>query len=155
MADSLSESAYISGVVILLPCRSCTRLALASTVTCSAVVAAFIVLCEARGLLAPDSSKWRALGLGARLRCFVEWLPPLIRASIRLPTHVALWVVEPLPSLVDETLVPNSIVMAKGSGKGCRIDHSAYHRNLAPACLKDIRRIIYEETSRHYAKRCL
>ena len=132
-----------SRLICMLPCRSLTRYALSSMENLSRVLRSFLFLGMEMGLLYGDPQQWDCLGKGARLCCFIEWLPPLIRASHRLSNHNALWMVEPLPRL-------SSAPRAKGRGKMCMIDHSVYHRNLSDEEQKEISTIINEETKRHY-----
>ena len=87
---------------------------------------------------------------GARLRCFTKWVLPLIRASHRLSNCEALWLVEPHPALSSATATPDQVVQAKGKGKGCKIDHTFYHRSLKEEDKNGISAIIMEETRWHY-----
>ena len=89
---------------------------------------------------------------GACLRCFIEWLPPLLRASQRLSNHKALWVVELHPVLTSTTPIPipDQVVQVKGKGKGCRIDHACYHVSMKVEDKKYIQTVIMEEADRHY-----
>ena len=109
----------------------------------SRVLRSFLLLGMDIGLLYGDPQQWVCLGKGARLRCFIEWLLPQIRASHRLSNHNALWMVEPLPGL-------SSAARAKGRGKGCMIRHSVYHSNLSDEEQKRISTIIIEEIGLHY-----
>ena len=97
-----------------------------------------------------DPQRWECLAQGARLRCFIEWVPPLIRASHRLSNYTALWLVEPHPALSSTIATPGQVVQAKGKGKGCKIDHTFYHTSLKDEDKKGISTIIKEETGRHY-----
>ena len=80
-----------------------------------------------------DPQQWEYLAQGARLRQFIEWVLPLIQASHRLSDYEALWLVEPLPLpgyLSSAIALPGLIVLTKGKGKGCTIDHTSYHTTL-------------------------
>ena len=129
-----------SRLICMLPCRSLTRYALSSMENLSRVLRSFLLLGMDIGLLYGDPQQWDCLGKGARLRCFIEWILPQIRASHRLSNHNALWMVEPLPMPRER----------KGRGKGCVIRHSVYHSNLSDEEQKRISTIIIEEIGKHY-----
>ena len=46
--------------------------------------------------------------------------------------------------------LPSNVVLAKGGGKGCRIDHTEYHRNLSEVEREFISKVIRTETKLHY-----
>ena len=105
------------------------------------------------GVFQSDPQLWEYLAQGARLRCFIEWVHPLIRASHRLRNYKALWLVEPHPALSSTIATPGQVVQAKGQGKGCIIDHTFHHRKLKREDKKFILTIVKEETGRHYRTR--
>ena len=123
----------------MLPCRSLTSYALTSKEKLTQILCSFFLVGNEIGLFQNDPHGWECLAQGARLRCFIEWVPPLIRASHRLSNYKALWLVEPHPA-----------GQAKGKGKGCKIDHTFYHTSLKDEDKKGISMIIKEEAGRHY-----
>ena len=134
----------------MLPCRSLTRYALTSKETLTQILCSFLMVGNEVGVFQNDPQQWECLAQGARLRCFIEWVPPLIRASHRLSNYKALWLVEPHPALSSTIATPGQVVQAKGQGKGCIIDHTFHHRSLKDEDKKGISTIVKEETSRHY-----
>ena len=140
-------------LVCLLPCRSLTRYALANKEALSKILDSFLTVAIDIGLFQTNRQQWECLSQGARLRCFIEWSLPLIRASRRLSSYDALWLVEPHPDLLTGIAIPGKVALAKSKGKGCTVDHSVYHRNLSGAFKKDVAAVIYEETARHYDTR--
>ena len=125
-------------LICLLPCRTVTSYALTSKETLSKILCSFFILCNEIGLFQNDDRhRWDCFSQAALLRCFLESVPPLIRASHRLSNYNALWLVEP--------------PQAKGKGKGCRIHHTVYHRSLSEGDKTGISAIVYEETDNHYS----
>ena len=137
----------------MLPCCSLTRLALTGSETLMKVLSNFLIVCTETGLFRNGPQRWECLARGVRLRCFVEWVPPLIRASQRLSNHGALWLVEPHPDLSCEVAAPGREVLAKGKGKGCAIQPTLYHGSLEDEEKARISMVIIEETGRHYSTR--
>ena len=138
----------------MLPCRSLTNYALTSNEKLTEILHSFLMVGNEIGLFQNDPQQWECLAQGARLHCFIEWVPPLIRASHRLSNHKALWLVQPLPALASAIALPGPVVQAKGKGKGCKIDHTFYHTSLKDEDKKGISTIIIEETEWHYLTRC-
>ena len=134
----------------MLPCRSLTSYALTSKETLTQILCSFLMVGNEVGVFQNDPQQWECLAQGARLRCFIEWVPPLIRASHRLSNYKALWLVEPHPALSSTIATPGQVVLAKGQGKGCIIDRTFHHRNLKDEDKKGISTIVKEETDRHY-----
>ena len=122
-------------LVRYLPRRSCARVAGASKTSLDSILDSYLILCQQLGLSQCEPEEWHCLKLGARLRTFIDWLPPLIRASERLSEHYSpLWVVWPYPKGYG----------GKGRGKGCRIDHTEYHQGLGDADKKSISKVIQD-----------
>ena len=137
-------------LICMLPCRSLTSYALTSQEKLTQILCSFFLVGNEIGLFQNDPHGWECLAQGARLRCFIEWVPPLIRASHRLSNYKALWLVEPHPALSSTIATLGQVVLAKGKGKGCKIDHTFYHTSLKDEDKKGISTIIKEETGRHY-----
>ena len=137
-------------LICMLPCRSLTSYALTSKEKLTKILHSFLMVGNEIGLFQNDPQRWEYLAQGARLRCFIEWVPPLIWASHRLSNYKALWLVEPHPALSSTIATPGQVVQAKGKGKGCKIDHTFYHTSLRDEDKKGISTIIKEETNRHY-----
>ena len=136
--------------ICMLPCHSLTSYALTSKEKLTQILCSFFMVGNEIGLFQNELQQWECLAQGARLRCFIEWVPPLIRASHRLSNHKALWLVEPHPALSSAIATPGPAMQAKGKGKGCKIDHTFYHTSLKDEDKTGISTIIEEETDRHY-----
>ena len=135
-------SSVCMALVRYLPRRSCARFAGASKTLLYAISDSLLFLCQQLCLSQCEPEEWHYRGLGARLRTFIDWLPPLIRASERLSEHYSpLWVGWPNPEGYG----------GKGRGKGCHIDHTEYHRGLGDADRRSVAKVAYESTRDHYA----
>ena len=127
--------------VLMLPCRSLTRLAISSKSILASVLNAFAVLCS--GTIEGDPEEWHCLNQAERLNCFVQWIPPIARASFRFATaHHALWRAAPLAD-----------GKGRGKGKDCVVDFTQYHHNLSLEDRKKVNEVSLEETGRHSATR--
>ena len=140
-------------LICMLPCRSLTRYALSSKEKLTHILCSFFMVGNEIGFVQNDPQRWECLAPGARLRCFIEWVPPLIRASHRLSNYKALWLVEPHPALSSTIATPGQVVQAKGEGKGCKIDPTSYHKSLKDEDKEGISTVIKEEAGRHYLTR--
>ena len=137
-------------LICVLPCRSLTRYALTSKEKLTKILRSFLIVGNEIGLFQNHPQQWECLAQGARLRCFIEWVPPLIRASHRLSNYKALWLVEPHPALSSTIATPGQVVQAKGEGKGCKIDHTSYHKSLKDEDKEGISTVLNEEAGQHY-----
>ena len=140
-------------LICVLPCRSLTRYALTSKEKLTKILRSFLIVGNEIGLFQNHPQQWECLAQGACLRCFIEWVPPLIRASHRLSNYTALWLVEPHPALSSTIATPGQVVQAKGEGKGCKIDPTSYHKSLKDEDKEGISTVIKEEAGRHYLTR--